>query len=133
MIRGMESVLLFSDNAKKLAAFYKDVVGLKSGMEAVMGEHDEAMFEFKLGNCSLIVLDHSDIHGKSKEPRRMFVNIEVDDIEKEVARLRKHKVNVIADTYHLENYGWITTFEDPDGNYFQFVQVRPTPSKEKSN
>lgn len=132
MIRGMEAVLLFSDNAKKLAVFYKNVVGLKAGMEGEMGE-SEQVYEFNFGNCSLYIMDHSDIHGKSKEPKRMFFNIEVDDIEKEVARLKSHKVRVVADTYHVQDYGLIATLEDPDGNYFQFVQVRPTPSRKKSN
>jgi predicted enzyme related to lactoylglutathione lyase len=54
----------------------------------------------------------------------MMFNLEVDDIEKEVKRLKKAKVKVIADTYHVPDYGLIATFQDPDGNYFQFVQVR---------
>ncbi len=133
MIRGLESVLLFSENAKKLAAFYKDVVGLPVGMEAAMGESDTVMVQFHLSNCSLVVMDHSDLHGKNKEPKRIFINIEVDDIEKEVARLKKLHVTVIAGVYHVENYGLIATLEDPDGNYFQFVQVRPTPTRKKTN
>jgi predicted enzyme related to lactoylglutathione lyase len=133
MIRGMESVMLYSQNAKKLAAFYKDVVQLTPGVEFVGGENDESYFEFKLGNCSLMIADHSKVHGKRKEPDRMFINIEVDDIEKEVARLKKHKVKIIADTYHVQDYGLIATLEDTDGNYFQFVQVRPTPKRKKSN
>ena len=132
MIRGIESVLLFSENAKKLAAFYRDVVGLSAGMEGEMGEGEE-LFEFNLGNCSLYIMDHSDIRGKSKDPKRMFINIEVDDIEKEMARLKKHKVRVIKDAYHVQDYGLVATLEDPDGNYFQFVQVRATPAKKKSN
>jgi predicted enzyme related to lactoylglutathione lyase len=53
-----------------------------------------------------------------------MINLEVDDIEGEVARLKKKKVKVIAGIYHIQDYGYIATFEDPDGNYFQFVQVR---------
>ena len=26
--------------------------------------------------------------------------------------------------YHEEGYGYIATFADPDGNYFQLVQIR---------
>jgi len=31
---------------------------------------------------------------------------------------------LVQDTYHIEGYGYISTFEDVDGNYFQLVQVR---------
>ena len=51
-------------------------------------------------------------------------NLEVDDIEKEVERLKKAMVKLIQDIYHIEDYGKIATFEDVDGNYFQLVQTR---------
>lgn len=53
-----------------------------------------------------------------------MLNIEVDDEEKEVKRLKDAGVKMVADIYHVEGYGHIATFEDVDGNYFQFVQVR---------
>ncbi len=127
MIRAMESVLLFSENAKKLATFYKEKVGLKVTFEGAMGEgKDETnVYEFKLKNgCALNILDHSKVKGKNKIPERMMINLEVDDIEKEVKRLKKNNVKVVQDIYHVESYGYIATFQDVDGNYFQFVQVR---------
>ena len=129
MIRGIDAVTLFSQNATKLAKFYKEKIGLKSTGEFVMGEgKNEAnayMFEFNK-TSDFAIIDHSKVKGKNKVPERYLINFEVDDIKKEVARLKKAKVRVIADTYHVEGYGWITTFEDLDGNYFQFVQVRPS-------
>ncbi len=127
MIRGIESVMLFSENAEKLAKFYKEKVGLKITFEAVMGEgKDETnMYEFKMKNgSSMNIMDHKKVKGKNKSPNRMMINLEVDDIEKEVKRLVKNKVKKIQDTYHVEGYGYVATFEDMDGNYFQLVQVR---------
>lgn len=125
MIRGLESITVGSPSAKKLAAFYNDKVGLKIAFEGVMGEKGEEIYEMKLGRGpSLYITDHSKVKGKSKNPERVFLNIEVDDIKKETARLKKAKVKVIQNTYHVEGYGWVTTFADLDGNYFQFVQVR---------
>ena len=124
MIKAFESLTLFSQSAKKLAAFYKDKVGLKTGLEAVMGKSDE-LYELKLGKGpNLYIVDHSKVKGKNKNPDRIIFNLEVDDIKKEVARLKRAKVKQIQDTYHVEGYGWISTFEDVDGNYFQIVQVR---------
>ncbi|OGK25165.1 hypothetical protein A3A46_00615 [Candidatus Roizmanbacteria bacterium RIFCSPLOWO2_01_FULL_37_13] len=124
MIKGMESVLLFSQNAKKLADFYKEKVGLKVTNEFMMGEKDE-VYEFKMKQGTpLYVIDHSKIKGKNKTPERMMINLEVDDIEKEVKRLTKARVKKTQDIYHVEGYGYIATFEDLDGNFFQLVQVR---------
>ena len=121
----MESLTHFSEIAKNLAAFYRDIVGIKIGLEAEMGEKGEELYELKLGKGpNLYVIDHSKVKGKNTNPDRIIFNLEVDDIKKEVARLKKAKVKQIQDTYHIEGYGWISTFEDIDGNYFQFVQIR---------
>lgn len=125
MIRSFEGVLLSSENAKTLAEFYRDVVGLKikqefEGVDGVMG------FEIDTKSGSnLFINAHDKVKGKNKEPERLIINLEVDDIEKEANRLKEQKVKLIADIYHIEGYGLITTFEDIDGNYFQFVQIRP--------
>jgi len=67
MIRGIEGILLFSEDAKKLAYFYKEKVGLKITFEAVMGETDD-MYEFKMKNGSpLYVIHHSKVKGKVRE------------------------------------------------------------------
>lgn len=125
MIRGIESILIFSDHPRQLALFYKDIVGLKLTMEMVMGENDDEGFLFQLQEgASFAVLPHSHVHGENQHPERMMVNFEVDNIEKEVARLKEEGVPVIQDIYHIQNYGLIATFEDLDGNYFQFVQIR---------
>lgn len=130
MIRGLEALNLFTENAKRLAAFYKDKVGLKITFEGMMGENEE-IYQLKLGKGpNLYIIDHSTVKGKNKNPDMIIFNIEVDDIKKEVARLKRAKVKQVQETYHVEGYGWISTFADVDGNYFQFVQVRSTP-KEK--
>ena len=125
MIRGIESILVGSRNAQKLADFYEKTVGLKLTNEFEMGEDNEKGFEFAIkGSTGFYIMDHSEAKGKNKNPAQIMINFEVDDIEKEVARLKKAKVKVQQDIYHIEGYGLIATFVDPDGNFFQFVQVR---------
>ena len=129
MIGKIESVTIFSQSAKKLAAFYRDTIGLKISFEGVMGENDE-IYQFDMGKgCGFGILDHSEVKGKSKEPERIIINFEVDDIKKEVARLKRAKVRVKQEIYHNEGYGYIATFKDRDGNVFQLVQVKATPKK----
>ena len=129
MIKKLESITLFSQNAAKLANFYKKVVGLKVTMEAEMGEGKTAAnlfgFEMKSGS-PLYIVDHLDIKGKAKEPKRHLVNFEVDNIETEVERVKKAGVKLVQDIYHVQEYGQIATFADIDGNYFQLVQIRPS-------
>lgn len=87
----------------------------------------EELFGFEVkGSSDLYIMHHSKVKGKSKQPERFIVNFEVDNIEKEVARLKKAKVKLVQDIYHVEDYGQIATFSDVDGNYFQLVQVRPS-------
>ena len=69
-------------------------------------------------------LHHSKIKGKNKQPERYMINFEVKNIEEAVGKLKKNKVKMVADIYHVQDYGQIATFEDIDGNYFQLVQVR---------
>lgn len=124
MIKGLDGVLISSENPKALADFYKDKVGLKFEDEFEYGENGEKGFMFKIGSVSLAILPHGDIKGKNSTPARIMLNIEVDDEETEVKRLKDAGVNCTQNIYHVEGYGLVATFEDVDGNYFQFVQVR---------
>lgn len=125
MIREIESILLFSENAKKLAKFYRETVGLKQTLEAELGENNEELFGFEIGKGpGLSIMDHSKVKGTNKNPERMIFNLEVDDIKKEAKRLSGVKVKKIQDIYHVEGYGYIATFADVDDNFFQLVQVK---------
>jgi len=127
MIKGLESITIFSENATKLADFYKKIVGLKLTGEYEMGEGKNAAmgysFEMKKGS-PIMLMDHSEVKGKAKDSKRIIFNLEVDKIDTEVARLKGKKVKVVQPKYHIEGYGYIATFSDIDGNYFQLVQVR---------
>jgi len=124
MITDVDGVNLNSEDAESLATFYKDTVGLKLEDEAVMGE-DQNFYWFKIGDSNLYIIDHSEVKGKNPNPQRMFFNLEVDNFDSEMKRLDDAGVKKIQDKYHIEGYGWVATYEDPDGNYFQIVQVRP--------
>lgn len=127
MIKSIESITLFSENAKALADFYREKVDLKLTMEAEVGEKGENLYGFEFDEGpSLYIMDHSDVKGKQKNPERVVFNLEVDNIEEEVKKLDGAGVKKIADIYHMQNYGLIATFEDEDGNRFQLVQIKPT-------
>ena len=123
MITNFESIILDSENATKLADFYKEKVGLKQTWDAVMDENSK-VYGFMLGEIELVIMDHSEIKGKSKDPARIMLNLETDDIDGDFARLKKAGVKIIAEIYHIEDYGQVATFEDLDGNYFQLVKTK---------
>src|SRR3989344_8132564 len=103
MIKGLDSILINSENAKKLAEFYEKKVGLKNTGVYEMGDNGEEayMYEFKSGS-GLSILDHSKVKGKNKNPERFIFNLEVDDIKKEAKRLTAAKVKKTQDVYHIE-------------------------------
>src|SRR3989344_1485880 len=122
MIKSLDGVLLSSEDSQKLADFYKEKVGLKCTMEFEMGENGEKGFAFE--DVKLYINQHSEVHGKNNQPQRFILNFEADNIEEEVEKLDKAGIKKIKDTYHVEGYGLVATFEDVDGNYFQIVQVK---------
>ena len=126
MFRGVDAILLYSSDPKRLAEFYKDKVGMSVDMTGEYGEDKRDVFYmFKVGESKQFgVLHHSKIKGKNKQPERYMINFEVKNIEEAVGKLKKNKVKMVADIYHVQDYGQIATFEDIDGNYFQLVQVR---------
>lgn len=116
MIRKIDSVVLTSKNAKRLAAFYTKVVGVKFQMEAEMGKGQDVFGGSWKGSSDFMVMDQ-------KKASQMTV-FEVDDIEKEFKRIKKANVKVVSPIYHIEGYGHVATFKDVDGNSFQIAQVR---------
>ena len=90
----------------------------------MMGEGTN-LYDFQIkGSPGVYIVDDRKVKGKNKMPGRFLFNLEVDNIEKEVKRLVKAGVKVVRGIYHVQDYGYIATFEDPDGNYFQFVKTR---------
>ena len=124
LIKGLDSVLVSSENTKALADFYKDKVGIKFESEFEYGEEGASGYMFSLGSVGFTIMPSSEIKGKNTNPGRIMLNIEVDNCEAECKRLKDGGVNCTQEVYHIEGYGYVCTFEDPDGNYFQLVQVR---------
>lgn len=131
MVKGLEGLLVFSEDATKLADFYKNTIGLKCTNEAEVGEEgkESKVFFFEAeGRATLAIMGHSEVHGRNNDPSRLVFNLEVDNMEAEVKKLTEAEVKKISETYHVEGYGLITTFEDLDGNYFQLVQTKESAS-----
>jgi predicted enzyme related to lactoylglutathione lyase len=114
-----DSLLIFSENPKKLVDFYKKVF---EGKPAWTGGD---FVGYKVGKGYVMIGPHDKVHGKAKEPERLIYNLEVKDVKKEFARVKKLGAKVVAEPYHpdedKDSKFMLCTFADPDGNFFQLA------------
>jgi predicted enzyme related to lactoylglutathione lyase len=113
----LNSLLVSSENPDELSDFYQKVLEKKPDME------DEDYIGFTAGNTFLSIGFHDKVTGRNPSPERIIINFETADVIKEFERIKKLGAKVIAEPYQMgeDMPGWIATFEDPDGNYFQLM------------
>ena len=112
----LNSILIGSEHPKALVDYYTELFG-KPGWEG--GEFTG----WPIGGGFLVVGPHNEVKGKNPDPGRILWNIETPDVKAEFDRLKAAGATVIQEPYHPgeEPKGWIATFADPDGNYFQLM------------
>lgn len=124
MIKGIESVTIFSAEPKALTNFYEEKVGLPKAKEYEMGENEESVFGFEFENGALLHVMKNPQGNGDDGNQRIQVSFEVENVEEAFAKVKGNGVKVVQETYHIEGYGYLATFEDLDGNHFQLAQVR---------
>lgn len=107
-----------SDQPERMLAFYRDIVGLP--LRPDMGEHS-----IDAGGAVLAFDGHSNTRGAAKEPTRFLVDLFVDDVKAEQARLEAQGVSFVRRMGKEYWGGIISTFLDPDGNYVQLIEYHP--------
>ena len=120
------SIQLASENPARLVEFYRDVVQLP--VDDTMGE-----IAFKLGPAgTLFLVDHSQVSGPTREPARMILDIHLDGLDAEHARLKAAGVQFTREKGVEFWGGVISTFNDPDGNIIQLIEFRPELAREEN-
>lgn len=112
------NVNITSEHPERLAAFYRDVVGLPALAE--MGEN-----ALIAGETPFLIDGHSETVGDAKEPQRVLLNFFVADLAAEQKRLEAEGVKFIRTAGKEYWGGVISTFLDPDGNYAQLIEFHP--------
>jgi len=123
MFQKISTILIWSENYKALAAWYKDVFNLKE-IERINHPKDTGiLYEFLQGQPWIWFGKHSEIQGKNKDPLRIMFNIDVDSIDKTFAYLKSKGVTeFIAEPFKAPTFDkWFITFSDPDGNTIQCI------------
>ncbi len=108
-------LMVSSEDPEKLASFYRSILDKDEDWK-------EGVFHgFDVGNNHLVIAPHDKVQGASKEPERIIINFETEDVQAEFDRIRRLGADVVAEPYHPDEEGKMTiaTLADPDGNYFQ--------------
>lgn len=114
----LNSILIGSDDPKKLAQFYGEVLQAKPGWEG--GE----FVGYQAGDSYLMVGPHDKVHGKSTNPERLLFNFETTNVTDEFERVKAIEgSSVVQEPYHPDanKEMLLATLADPDGNYFQLA------------
>jgi predicted enzyme related to lactoylglutathione lyase len=102
------SAMIGSAQPKALAEFYEKVLGKPADWA------ESGWYGWQVGSTSFGVGEHSEVKGKAKEPQRVIINFETDEVKAEFKRIKGLGAQVVKEPYEMEGM-WIATFADPDG------------------
>ncbi len=120
MITDISSVIIWSEDYKKLAAWYKEKLALPMGME--LTHPQDTAIQFQVGKTRLWIGQHSQVKGKNRDSHRIMINFVVDSVSKTYQSLSQKGVVFVATPFKaptLEKY--FATFYDLDKNILQIV------------
>src|SRR2546428_12047102 len=116
MNKGLRGASIWSEDLGNLLPFYRDVLGLKVGIQVpgfvVLGEP---------GSPALALGTHSEVRGRNADPARHMVGLSTHDVRADWERLKAAGVEFVEDP---TDYGQlrIATLKDPEGNLVQLLQ-----------
>ncbi|MDA0264572.1 MAG: VOC family protein [Chloroflexi bacterium] len=119
MITGVIGVTFYTGGLERMFHFYNDVLRLP------LHSRHEDFIAFESGGVRFNIGRHSQVSGQSADPFRFMPHLGVDDIHAEAQRLTAAGVEFIRKPEQEAWGGWVATFQDPDGNILQLLQLAP--------
>jgi predicted enzyme related to lactoylglutathione lyase len=114
----LNGILIGSENTQRLRDYYTKLFGKPAWDEG-------GYFGWQIGSGSVTIGPHDQVKGNNSAPGRVIWNIETTDVKGEFAKLKAAGATVVREPYQAgDGPGqtmWITTFSDPDNNYFQLM------------
>jgi len=116
----LNSILIGSENPQRLKDYYTKLFGEPTW-------DDGGYFGWQLGSGGVTVGPHDQVKGQNREPGRIIWNIETPDVQGEFKKLKAAGATVVKEPYDpaegsADGSGMlISTFSDPDNNYFQLM------------
>lgn len=122
MFQKISTILIWSENYRRLADWYKNVFDLTINEQLNHPKDTGILFDFPQGGTWLWIGQHDGIHGANKDPLRIMFNITVDSVGEAYAHLKGKGVTFIATPFKAPTMEkWFCTFSDPDGNTVQVI------------
>ena len=94
----LNNVMIGTEDPDRLIAYYTKVFG-----EPAFS--DGGFTSWQLGEGSIAVGAHSEVHGKNAQPGRIIMNIETTDVRGEFDRLVAAGAIVVAEPYDFPDAG----------------------------
>jgi len=118
MTLNLNTIMLGSEDSRRLAAFYTGVLGAP---DDAWSDDENGWFGYKAGDGSIAIGPHSDVKGTNEQPGRIMLNFATPDVKAEFERVKALGAQVVAEPYEPGGGDGmlLCTFADPDGNYFQ--------------
>ncbi|MEX2457508.1 MAG: VOC family protein [Actinomycetota bacterium] len=119
----LNSLLIGSEDPARLTEYYTKLFGKPVWEEG-------GYSTWQIGSGAFTVIPHDQVKGKNAHPGRLIWNIETPDVKGEFERLKAAGATVVKEPYEpMEATDmWVTTFSDPDDNYFQLVSPMEPPA-----
>lgn len=120
-IGGVAGILIWTseDRFPAMRDFYRETLGLTPRSVR------PSFVNFEWGGFRLTVSVHDEVSGANEDPLRIMLNLDVANIEAVHARLRAAGVAFSRPPEREPWGGVIATFQDPDGNTLQLMQLPP--------
>lgn len=120
--KNISTILIWSQDFRKLSDWYKDVFGLEVVEELNHPQDTGVLFKFSEGGPWLWIGQHSEVKGKNPDPARHMFNISVDSVGKTHDYLKSKDVKILAEPFKAPTFDkYFCTFYDPDGNLIQVI------------
>jgi predicted enzyme related to lactoylglutathione lyase len=119
VIAGLAGVIVWTsaDRWPAMDRFYVEVLGLRPRTRR------DGFVNFELGDQRLTITTHAALDGPARDPLRIMVNLESDDLAADHARLVAAGVTFVRAPEREPWGGIVATFTDPDGNTLQLFQL----------
>ncbi len=120
----LNGILIGSENPQRLRDYYTKLFGEPDW-------EDSGYFGWQIGSGSVTFGLHDQVKGKNSDPGRVIWNVETPDVKGQFEKLKRAGATVVREPYQpdVAQDMWITTFADPDNNYFQLMSPMPVPAR----
>lgn len=108
---------------ERLVDFYTQALGLTCLFEAENESKDGRMAVFDLGkNQKLFIVRDGKKLGRLRPGKSLRLFLEVDKVSQLEPKLASLQAKLVTAPSAIEGLGRVTVYQDPDGNYLQFLE-----------